>query len=241
MDWKRRIIPITLSLTLLIPTAIFANEDVEVTDKASGFARFGKIVTGRLLTGERSEEEKAKIEEVRAKFQSGEITREELMEQMKELMPDNFRIRVGEKGFGNRVELSEEVKAKIEELRSKLESKEITQEEFNAVMKEFMPENFLYKLKGLGNRIELSEEDKAKIEELKAKLESEEITRKEFNEAIKELMPDNFRIRVGEKGFGSRIELSEEIKAEIEDLQAKLESEEITKEEFKEAIKKLMP
>jgi len=170
MNWKKSIIPATLSLALLIPTVAFASNDISGTENTRNFGRFGTEATNRSLglgkrlnkSGELSEEAKAKFEEIKAKLESGEITREELMEQMKSNMPEGAHFKLERKNFDNKIELSEEVKVKLEELKAKLESEEITREQFHEEMKQLMPENF--QLKGMrgkfNKKVELFEEVK---------------------------------------------------------------------------------
>ena len=139
---------------------------------------------------ELSEEVKAKLEELKAKLKNGEITQEEFQAELKEIMPKGFRFKGMRKEFGNMEELSEEAKAKIEELKAKLKNGEITQEEFQAELKEILPEGFHFKGKGFGGKKELPEEIKTKLEELRAKLKDGEITDKEFREELKSLKQD---------------------------------------------------
>jgi uncharacterized membrane protein len=80
-------------------------------------------------------------------------------------------------------DLPAETKAQIKELREKLKSGEITEEEFEKQMEKIMPEGFKFKMR-IKNGKELPEEVKTEIKELREKLKNGKITKEEFKEEI---------------------------------------------------------
>lgn len=135
-------IPVTLALALLVPTAALAASDTDAGANGSGFARPFIAIAGQMHQKvELPEELKAKVEELHSKVESGEITREQMREKMKELLPEEYQHKGGKGWHGSkRMELPEELKAKVEELRNKVESGEITREQMREEMKQLMQE-----------------------------------------------------------------------------------------------------
>ncbi|MBU5676120.1 SHOCT domain-containing protein [Alkaliphilus sp. MSJ-5] len=206
MNWKKSIIPATLSLTLLIPTAAFADNNANVSENTKGFGGLRTVITNRsshenevfYSNIEVTEEVKIKLEELKAKLDSGEITKEQFREEMKQLMPERSQFKGVEKKLIEKIEIPEEVKVKLEELKAKLDSGEITKEQFREEMKELMPEGSRHE------RIAISEEVKTKLQELRTKLENGEITEDQFHEEMKELIPEGFRVKIQRKDSSNK-------------------------------------
>ncbi|QUH19723.1 SHOCT domain-containing protein [Alkaliphilus sp. B6464] len=214
MNWKKSIIPATLSLTLLIPTAAFADNDANVSENTKGFGGLRTVITNRsshenevfYSNIEVTEEVKIKLEELKAKLDSGEITKDQFREEMKELMPEGSRVKGVEKKLIEKAEIPGEVKVKLEELKAKLENGEITKDQFHGEMKELMPEGSQFK--GVGKKLikkmDILEEVKTKLQELRTKLENKEITEDQFHEEMKELMPEGFRVKIQRKDSSNK-------------------------------------
>jgi len=81
---------------------------------------------------------------LRDELKNGELTPEQFREEMKQLLPEGFQPKEGERWPGKRGELPEELKAKFEELKGKLEGGEITREQFREEMKQLRQEQFQY-------------------------------------------------------------------------------------------------
>lgn len=88
-------------------------------------------------------------------------------------------------------DLTPEVKAKLEELKSKLKNGEITKDQFHQEIKKVLPEGFHYKHKKKGCHKELSDEARVKLDELKSKFKNGEITKEEFRKEMKKIIHQN--------------------------------------------------
>lgn len=108
-----------------------------------------------------------------------------------------------QKNFGNpygitgqnfqhpRPELTPEMKTKLKELKTKLENKEITKEQFYEELKKLMPEGYKFQHHQKDFYKDLSDESKVKLKELKTKLQNKEITEDEFRKELNQIMSGN--------------------------------------------------
>ena len=170
---------------------------------------------------EMTDEQKAKMqeklkEELAAKLESGEITKEEYDAAISkvesgEFKPDRGMMR-GRKG--EMPEMTDEQKAKIQEklkedFSKKLESGEITKEEYDEAIAIIDSGDFdigmAMKRGPKGEKPELTDEQKAKMqkkhkEELAKQLESGEISQEQYDEAISRMESGDFRPKRGMMG-----------------------------------------
>lgn len=136
--------------------------------------------------------------------------------------------------------LSPELKIKIDDLKSKLESGEITNEQFREEMMQLMPEKFHLKRGVKGHpKGAIPKELKAEFESLKTKLESGDITPEAFREEMMKLKPEKLQFKEGVKWQVKKGVLPEELKAVLDNLKNKLENGDITPEQFREEMMKL--
>lgn len=160
------------------------------------------------------------------KIQSGELTKEEAQEQLKEL----GKVKMNWGGHphkGMHLEgLDEETKEQLKDIREQVEAGDLTNEEAQEQIEALgieLPE------KPFAN---LDEETKEKLESIKEQVESGELTREEAEAQMGELgidFPDH-------KPFPG---LDEETKQKLEDIKSQVEAGEMTKEEAKAQMDEL--
>ncbi|WP_197079132.1 hypothetical protein [Candidatus Syntrophocurvum alkaliphilum] len=139
----KKIIPITLILTLLMSTVAFAATDSNKNENRGDFSKERTKISERVkFEGERSglqtqatEEIREKCDELKAKLSSGEITREQFCEEMKEINPN--RMKSNQDRWQNKKgDVPEDFKDKLGELRTKLQDGEVNQEQFRENIKQ---------------------------------------------------------------------------------------------------------
>lgn len=138
MNIREKVIIAVLSISLLIPATTFANNNVEVITNIPSIKE--RNIQDRK---EIPEETKKAIRDLKTRLENGEITKEEFRKEIKKLLPEkyHFKNKKGKKHY-KKMEVPEEVKAKFQELKSKLESGEITKDEFRKEIRKLMPEKY---------------------------------------------------------------------------------------------------
>lgn len=131
MHFKKLVISTALSLTLLLPSAAFANNG-NLTEGAD----LNKSITTEKVSTQSPEltpEIKDKIKDLKIKVRNGEITNEQFHQEVKKILPKDIHFK--HKKFN----LSNQEKEQLKELKIKLENGEITKEEFKEEMKTIFP------------------------------------------------------------------------------------------------------
>lgn len=131
INWKKTVLPVTLSLTLLINGVAFAatNANNDVTKNIVNKPVI-KITEQTSCKQDIPEKTKVKIKELKVKLKNGEITKEQFREEMKKIIPKK--------------EIPEELKAKFKKLREKHENDEITPEQYKAEKQKLKQEIYQY-------------------------------------------------------------------------------------------------
>jgi hypothetical protein len=128
MNFKK-ILPITLGLTLMVPIAASANSENTSENSIRFRSKFPPHVAFVEENTELTDDTKAQLQEIRTQLKNNELT----FSEAKELMADLGLDFCSGKPM-NRIEISDDVKAQLNEIRSLLENEEITKDEAQELM-----------------------------------------------------------------------------------------------------------
>lgn len=200
-NWKNKAVSTALALSLLVPSASFAAEKVISTGDETGNKVF---IYQRLFQGEKKENVKTNLTDLVEKYSPESLEewkntiaeRDQLFAQLKEKNP------LGKQ----RPELSEEVKAKVQELHEGMKNGTITPEKAQEELKALGIENF----RGKGMK-QLTDEEKEKMQTFREGIKNGTITSEQAQEELKALGIN------GIKGFDKENHPMAQLKKAVED------------------------
>ena len=174
-----------------------------------------------------SEETKAALDDIRAQEEAGEITHEEAHAKLDELGIERPFGKGGHHGGGPFVNIDEETRTAIDDIRDQFKAGDLNEEEAQAKLDALdvdLPEDFLTRV----DFDDLDEETKTALNEIREQFTAGDLTEDEAKAKVEALGLDfdaKFLMR------GPRVELTDEQKSQLEEIRAQVEAGTITEEE----------
>lgn len=192
--FSKKILTGAIVASLAIPTIVSASTSVELPEEEN---------TENQSTIENE------MHDILSQFKSGELSEDEVIEKMREMMPKAHHPQFKE--------LDEETKQKLDEIRKQVEAEEITEEEAKEKMDELGIELPDHPNKQFFDN--LTEEQKTKLGEIRKQVEAGELTKEEAKEQLDEIGIDFPHHSGGHHFRGDRSDISDSPSTEEEDQQ----------------------